>query len=99
MDNTEGDAVYPLSPLDNMLDRVIVVMGWLVEGTIDLEKLDGAMKTVVSKWPMLGGRFESTGVSTPRFRILSIVNSINNSEWPKYSVFSSSTSERISGRI
>ncbi|KAJ3504394.1 hypothetical protein NLJ89_g7955 [Agrocybe chaxingu] len=57
MANVES-ALYILSPFDTLFERIGVVMGWLVEGTIDLATLDRALASVVRKWPMLAGRLE-----------------------------------------
>ncbi|CAA7268833.1 unnamed protein product [Cyclocybe aegerita] len=56
------DALYILSPFDTLFERVGVVMGWLVEGTVDLATLDRALGSVVRKWPMLAGRLETHDV-------------------------------------
>ncbi|KAF9474074.1 hypothetical protein BDN70DRAFT_936933 [Pholiota conissans] len=53
-----GDATYPLTLFDNMAAGLVIVMGWLVEGTVDVVRLEEAVDRVVDKWKMLGGRVE-----------------------------------------
>lgn len=55
-------AYYPLTLFDGMLHPGGVVAGWFVEGLLDLQKVDCALSRLVTKWPMLAGRLERTGV-------------------------------------
>jgi len=47
---------YPLTIFDNVFSTGIMTMGWLFKGTADAGKLDAALKRLVDKWPLLGGR-------------------------------------------
>lgn len=58
-------ANYPLTHFDGMCQGAGVVTGWLVEGFLDLQKVDNALSRLVMKWPMLAGRLERTGVCRP----------------------------------
>ena len=58
-------AYYPLTLFDGMFQGAGVVTGWFVEGLLDLQKVDNALSRLVTKWPMLAGRLESTGVCLP----------------------------------
>lgn len=53
---------YPLTLYDAMFKDAAVVMGWLVEGLLDIRKLEAALNRLVTKWPMLAGRLEITDV-------------------------------------
>jgi hypothetical protein len=55
-------AYYPLTLFDGMFHPAGVVAGWFVEGLLDLQKVDHALSRLVTKWPMLAGRLERTGV-------------------------------------
>ena len=44
--------------MDKVAGRSGVVMGWLVEGTLDLELMSTALDRLLAKWPLLGGRLE-----------------------------------------
>jgi len=55
-------AYYPLTHFDGMFHAGGVVAGWFVEGLLDLQKVDATLSRLVTKWPMLGGRLERTGV-------------------------------------
>jgi hypothetical protein len=50
--------IYPLTRLDDMSAGSAIVMGWLVEGTIDLSVISAALDRLVAKWPLLAGRLE-----------------------------------------
>ncbi|KAF8956400.1 hypothetical protein BDZ97DRAFT_1671698 [Flammula alnicola] len=54
----DREAVYPLTLFDNAFAGIVVVMGWLVEGTVDVSRLEHALEKVTAKWPLLGGRLE-----------------------------------------
>lgn len=59
------DAQYadcPLTLFDGSNQGVGIVLGWLIEGLLDLQKVDHALSGLVTKWPMLSGRLQSTGV-------------------------------------
>ena len=58
MHTEHGYAYYPLTLYDAMFKDAAVVMGWLVEGALDIKILDSALNRLVSKWPMLAGRLE-----------------------------------------
>lgn len=62
MHTEQGYAYYPLTLYDAMFKDATVVMGWLVEGALDIKLLDSALNRLVSKWPMLSGRLELTEV-------------------------------------
>ena len=52
------DNIYPLTAFDNLYERYGVVMGWLVEGSVDPNQLGYSLDKVMDKWPLLGGRLE-----------------------------------------
>ena len=52
----------PLTLFDGTYQGVGIVLGWLIEGLLDLEKVDHALSGLVTKWPMLSGRLQGTGV-------------------------------------
>ncbi|KIM42582.1 hypothetical protein M413DRAFT_70078 [Hebeloma cylindrosporum] len=54
-----------LSLFDGNYQGIGIVLGWLVEGLLDLEKVDHALKRLVTKWPLLAGRLQSTGIRVP----------------------------------
>ena len=54
----ENFAYYPLTLFDGMMQGTGVTTGWLVEGILDLDKIESALNRLVSKWPMLAGRLE-----------------------------------------
>jgi len=56
------DNIYPLTAFDNLYERYGVVMGWLVEGSVDPSQLGYSLDKVMDKWPLLGGRLERTEV-------------------------------------
>ncbi|KAF6749977.1 hypothetical protein DFP72DRAFT_1173274 [Ephemerocybe angulata] len=60
-------AYYPLTFPDVGQQGVHMAKAWLVEGAVDVEKIQQALDRVVKKWPMLAGRVEKT--SRNRFRI------------------------------
>ncbi|KAF6745628.1 hypothetical protein DFP72DRAFT_1091289 [Ephemerocybe angulata] len=60
-------AYYPLTFPDVGQQGVDMAKAWLVEGAVDVEKIQQALDRVVKKWPMLAGRVEKT--SRNRFRI------------------------------
>lgn len=68
-DAKQAFASYPLTLFDGMMQGTGVTTGWLVEGLLDLEKIEGALHRLVSKWPMLGGRLEYNDVSV-EFRLV-----------------------------
>lgn len=61
LDSTQ-EAVYPLTLFDNMAAGIVIVMGWLVEGTVDVCRLEHAVDSVVMDWRLLGGRLEKNEV-------------------------------------
>ncbi|KAF8956655.1 hypothetical protein BDZ97DRAFT_1671310 [Flammula alnicola] len=54
----EQVAVYPLTLFDNMFAGIVISMGWLVEGKVDVSRLEQALDAVAAKWPLLVGRLE-----------------------------------------
>ena len=54
----EPHGVYPLTMFDDMSTKSAIVMGWLVEGILDLDLLSAALDRLLTKWPSLAGRFE-----------------------------------------
>jgi len=59
------EALYadcPLSLFDGTYQGVGIVLGWLIEGLLDLKKVDNALSGLVTKWPLLSGRLQRTGV-------------------------------------
>ncbi|KAF8956572.1 hypothetical protein BDZ97DRAFT_1925372 [Flammula alnicola] len=56
--DAQPDAICPLTLFDGMYGEVGIAMGWLVEGRIDMKKIEVALDRVISKWPLLGGRLE-----------------------------------------
>ena len=75
MDTRQEFAYYPLTLFDGVIE-VGIVTGWLVEGLLDVGKIEQALNRVVAKWPMLSGRLESTGVCASQFRSASIILTI-----------------------
>lgn len=55
-------ADYPLTLFDGRYQSVGIVLGWLIEGLLDLQKVDHTLRGLVTKWPMLSGRLHGTGV-------------------------------------
>jgi len=60
--SSHKDTIYPLTAFDNLYERYAVVMGWLVEGSVDPNQLGYSLDKVIDKWPLLGGRLERTEV-------------------------------------
>ena len=54
----EPHAVLPLTAFDRLYERTTFVIGWLVEGDIDIAALEGALTRVTRKWRILSGRME-----------------------------------------
>ena len=52
----------PLTLFDGRFQGFGVVVGWLIEGLLDLQKVDDTVSGLVVKWPMLSGRLQTTGV-------------------------------------
>jgi len=50
-------AYYPLH-FDFVKSTFGHTLGWLVEGILDKEKLDSALRKIVEKWPILAGRVD-----------------------------------------
>ncbi len=44
------EAVYPLTLYDNMYAKIVIVMGWLVEGSVDILRFERALDNVTAKW-------------------------------------------------
>jgi hypothetical protein len=44
--------------MDEMSSGAGLVMGWLVEGTVDLKAISAALDRLLAKWPLLAGRLE-----------------------------------------
>ena len=71
----EPHGILPLTLLDDMAPGSSIVMGWLIEGTLDLSVISAALDRLVAKWPLLAGRLESDPVlKTLTLEILSILN-------------------------
>jgi len=56
----ELHGIYPLTFFDDMSTESAVVMGWLVEGILDLDLISAALDRLLTKWPLLAGRLEPT---------------------------------------
>jgi hypothetical protein len=56
----EPSGIFPLTLFDDMSANAGIVMGWLVEGTLNLNLISGALDRLVTKWPLLAGRLEAT---------------------------------------
>ncbi|KAF8158461.1 hypothetical protein B0H34DRAFT_656837 [Crassisporium funariophilum] len=57
-EGTDTFFTYPLTHYDTMFERLAIVMGWLVEGQVELGKIEKAYDRVIAKWPMLTGRHD-----------------------------------------
>lgn len=60
--DTKDEAVYPLTLYDNMCAGVVLTLGWLVEGSVDIAQLELALDNVTAKWTLLNGRIENVKV-------------------------------------
>ena len=56
------EAVYPLTLHDNMFAGIVIVVGWLVEGSVDILRFERALDAVTAKWKLLNGRIEKVDV-------------------------------------
>jgi hypothetical protein len=56
----EPSGIFPLTLFDDVYANAGIVMGWLVEGMLDLNLISGALDRLVAKWPILAGRLEAT---------------------------------------
>ncbi|KAM6495456.1 hypothetical protein JOM56_008162 [Amanita muscaria] len=54
----EPHAVLPLTAFDRVYEQTTFVIGWVVEGEIDIAALEGALTRVTRKWRILSGRME-----------------------------------------
>ena len=54
----EPQGIYPLTLFDDISAESGIVMGWLVEGILDLNLISAALARVLNKWPVLAGRLE-----------------------------------------
>lgn len=63
------EAVYPLTLYDNMCAGIIIDIGWLVEGSVDISRLKRALDNVTAKWSLLNGRIEKVNVRVSAVRI------------------------------
>jgi hypothetical protein len=54
----EPHAIFPLTLFDDMCANPGIVLGWLVEGELDLNLISAALDRLVNKWPLLAGRLE-----------------------------------------
>lgn len=54
----EPHGIHPLTHMDDVSPGSGVVVGWLVEGTIDLSVISAALDRLVAKCPLLAGRLE-----------------------------------------
>lgn len=63
----EPYGIYPLTLFDDMSTESCIIMGWLVEGILDLNLLAAALDRLLSKWPSLAGRFEPTAGTKVRY--------------------------------
>ncbi|KAF5315348.1 hypothetical protein D9619_007488 [Psilocybe cf. subviscida] len=62
-------ASFPLTPFDGMCYSSGIIVGWLVEGQIDVRLLEAALNRVVRKWPLLGGRMEQANDGQLRVKV------------------------------
>lgn len=61
-------ALYPLTRFDKIFERTTFVNGWLMEGKVNANVVEEALRRVTNKWHMLAGRVKSLnqdGVSIP----------------------------------
>lgn len=56
----EPFGILPLTLFDDMYADAGIVIGWLVEGILDINLISGALDRLVAKWPLLAGRLESS---------------------------------------
>ncbi|KJA13412.1 hypothetical protein HYPSUDRAFT_1078965 [Hypholoma sublateritium FD-334 SS-4] len=56
--DTKDEAVYPLTLYDNLSAGVVLTLGWLVEGSVDIAQLEMALDNAITKWTLLNGRIE-----------------------------------------
>ena len=54
----EPHGIYPLTLFDDISTSSSVVLGWLVEGLVDVDLLSAALDRLLPKWPTLSGRLE-----------------------------------------
>ncbi|KAJ3511176.1 hypothetical protein NMY22_g15732 [Coprinellus aureogranulatus] len=54
-EHTHYTALYPLTPFDKIFERTTFVTGWLVEGKINANVVEEALRRVTNKWRMLAG--------------------------------------------
>ena len=66
----------PLTLFDGRFQDIGIVVGWLIEGLLDLQKVDHAVSGLVTKWPMLSGRLQTTGVC-PRITLREPLTHLN----------------------
>lgn len=55
-------AVYPLTLFDGPNGQAGLFAGWLVEGIIDIQKMEARLRSLIVKWPLLAGRIEQVSV-------------------------------------
>ncbi|KJA15633.1 hypothetical protein HYPSUDRAFT_71889 [Hypholoma sublateritium FD-334 SS-4] len=51
-------AIYPLTLFDGPNGEAGLFIGWLVEGIIDIQRMEARMRNLIVKWPLLAGRIE-----------------------------------------
>ena len=54
----EPHGIYPLTLFDDISTSTGIVLGWLVEGLVDVDLLSAALDRLLPKWPTLSGRLE-----------------------------------------
>ena len=55
-------AVYPLILFDGPNGEAGLFVGWLVEGIIDIQKMEARLRSLIVKWPLLAGRIQHVSV-------------------------------------
>ena len=66
----EPHGIYPLTLFDDLSTNCAVTMGWLVEGILDLNLISAALDRLLSKWPVLAGRFERISDNPVRWEVI-----------------------------
>lgn len=73
----EPHGIYPLTLFDDISTNSGIAMGWLVEGILDLNLISAALDRLLSKWPVLAGRFECTSDNPVRCEVV-LPNSVSD---------------------
>lgn len=61
-DTKASTAIYPLTVYDGPNGSVALFVGWIVEGILDIDKVESRLHRIVAKWPLLAGRLEKLAV-------------------------------------